>query len=281
MSDLTPVDTLVVYFEEIGQYGLISHEEEVRLSKLIIRRKIPDKKSRDALIMANPRLVIDIAKRYVGHGVLFEDLIQEGNLGLIKAAEKYDHEKGYKFSTYATWWIRQSVSRALADQSRNIRVPVHMNDRIRNVYKAINAIEKETGMKADIDQVSELTGLEPDAVLFAIASNRLSATESMDEPYSEDNEGDLHGIAPGPDNAHSLVVNSEKEEAIEKALATLPAREARILKLRMGLLNGHPYTLEEVGKKFGLTRERIRQIEHDALRKLKHPRRMRLLKEYA
>ncbi len=280
MTDLTLVDTLIVYLEEISRYSLITHKEEIRLSKLI-HRKNPDREAINDLVMANPRLVINIAKKYTGHGVDFADLVQEGNLGLIKAAQKYDYKKGFKFSTYATWWIRQAVGRAINDQSRNIRVPVHMNDRIRLIHKAINLIEQETGLKADVDQVAEVTGLEPDAISFALKSNRISTTESMDEPCFENNEGNLHGIAPGPDTAYISAVNEEKKKAIDQALATLPAREARILVLRMGLHGNQPHTLSEVGKKFDLTRERIRQIETDALRKLRHPRRRQLLIEYA
>lgn len=281
MADLTSVDTLLLYFEEISKYKLIDHDEEIRLSKLIIRKKNPDRKAINDLVMANPRLVIDIARKYAGRGVPFHDLVQEGNMGLIKAAEKYDYKRGCKFSTYATWWVRQACSRAIADQGRTIRVPVHMNDRIGKIYVVIQDIEKKTGMPVDVDQVAEVMGLEPDAILFALKKSRLTKTESMDEPHSEDNEGDLHGIAPGPDIAYISAVNTQRKEAIEKALDTLPSREARIIKLRMGLLNGRVYTLEEVGQKFDLTRERIRQIEKDAIHKLRHPRRARLLKEYA
>lgn len=281
MADLTPVDTLILYLEEISKYELIDHEEEVRLSKLIIRKKKPDKKAINDLVMANPRLVIDIAKKYTGRGVDFQDLVQEGNLGLIKAAERYDYEKGCKFSTYATWWVRQACGRAIIDQSRNIRIPVHMSDLIGKIHVVIQRIEKETGLPADVDQVAQVMGLDPDKILFALKKSRQTKTESMDEPNSKDNEGNLHDIAPGPDIAHVSAVNVQRKEAVDKALATLSTREAKILSLRMGLRDGYEHTLEEVGKKFGLTRERIRQIEGNALRKLRHPRRASMLKEYA
>ncbi len=237
-------------------------------------------RSRDHLIKANTRLVVSIAKKYMGQGVPFSDLIQEGNLGLMKAVEKFDYRRGYKFSTYATWWIRQAITRALADQGRTIRVPVHMSDRIRKLHQVSRQLEQVWGRKPTPEELAEHMELEPAKVRWMLRVSRHPV--SLERPVGEEEDSELGNFiededAPTPPDAayHRLL-----QEKLEDVLSTLTPREARILRLRFGLQNGRSYTLEEVGKKFGLTRERIRQIEGQALRKLRHPRRSRQLRDY-
>lgn len=277
-TDLLP-DNIVLYLEDISNYSLIAPATEKALSKLIIRKENPDKKAMHELFLANVRLVVSIAKKYTQQGVDLEDLIQEGNLGLWKACEKFDHKRGYKFGTYATWWIRQAVGRALSDQSRTIRMPVHMNERVIAIRKVFSAIEKETGLIPDINQIAEVMGITPEAIKFALQKKKLVSTLSLDMP-AFDEEGDFYELLSRNGNEAGLADHKKLEEIIKDVLLSLNARESRILVLRFGLCDNIPHTLQEVGEKFGLTRERVRQIEGIALCKLRHPRRARKLKDY-
>ena len=308
-ADLTTVstgDTVGLYMKEMAQVALLSTKEEVDLAKRIesgiaARQRllklngnatpeqhreleiavIDGQLARDHLIKANTRLVVSIAKRYIGRGVPFLDLIQEGNLGLMKAVSKYDYTRGFRFSTYATWWIRQTITRAIADQSRTIRVPVHMADRIRQLYRTSHELEQKLGQAPSIEELAKAMELPERKVDWMMRVSWLPL--SLNSPINEDGEEAELGmfvedqLSPTPiQSAYSRLLT----EKIEEVLDTLPPREARILRLRFGLENGRTYTLEEVGQKFGLTRERIRQIEGKALRRLRHPRRARQLKGY-
>jgi RNA polymerase primary sigma factor len=238
-------------------------------------------RAREHMIKANTRLVVSVAKRYVGRGVPFLDLIQEGNLGLMKGVEKFDYRRGFRFSTYATWWIRQTITRSIADQSRTIRVPVHMVDRIRLMYKRIYLLEQTLGREPTINELAEALGIPKNKVEWMIRVSWLPL--SLESPINdEEEESELGNFVedkntPTPSQSVYSRLLSEK---IEDILDSLPYREARILRLRFGLENGRYYTLEEVGQKFGLTRERIRQIETKALRELRHPRRSNQLRGY-
>ena len=236
--------------------------------------------ARDHLIKANTRLVVSVAKRYVGHGIPFLDLIQEGNLGLMKAVEKYDVHRGFRFSTYATWWIRQTITRSIADQSRTIRLPVHISDRIRQFYRANHDLEQRLGRTPTSRELAAGLGLDPKRVEWVMRASWIPL--SLDSPVGEDEDSELgmfieDTLSPTPMQS---AYQSMLKEKIEEVLGTLTPREARVIRLRFGLDDGNAYTLEEVGEKFGLTRERIRQIEGKALRRLRHPRRSRQLKEY-
>ena len=298
-------DVVGLYLKEMSRVPLLSVEEELDLAVQIERGRrakqeylqltgsksaVPNRKlrgiiedgqlAREHLIKANTRLVVSIAKRYIGHGVPFLDLIQEGNLGLIKAVEKYDYTRGFRFSTYATWWIRQTVTRALADQARTIRVPVHMIDRIRQMYKATHELEQRLGRVPTIEELANELGLDLKKVQWILKVSWLPL--SLETPVGDDEDSELgmfieDEFSPTPLQS---AYQSMLREKIDEVLGTLSPRETRILRLRFGLDNGTPYTLEEVGEKFGLTRERIRQIEGKALRRLRHPRRARQLKEY-
>jgi RNA polymerase primary sigma factor len=236
--------------------------------------------ARDHLIKANTRLVVSVAKRYMGRGVAFLDLIQEGNLGLMKAVEKYDVHRGFRFSTYATWWIRQTITRAIADQARTIRVPVHMTDRIRRMYKATHDLEQRLGRVPTTEELAGELGLDTRRVQWIMKVSWLPL--SLESPVGDDEESELgmfieDELSPTPMQS---VYQGMLKDKVDEVLGTLTPREARVLRLRFGLDTGTPFTLEEVGEKFGLTRERIRQIENKALRRLRHPRRARQLKEY-
>jgi RNA polymerase primary sigma factor len=252
-------------------------KEEKEALKLIIA---DGKAARDHLIQANTRLVVSIAKKYLGRGVPFLDLIQEGNLGLMKAVNKYDYRRGFRFSTYATWWIRQTITRSIADQGRTIRVPVHMIDRIRQMYKVARSLEQEQGRPPSVEELAEALDVDDRKVQWMLQVSWLPL--SLESPVGDDEDSELGMFVedestPTPSQTTYQKLLSEK---VEEILATLSPREARILRLRFGLENGRSYTLEEVGEKFGLTRERIRQIEGKALRRLRHPMRSRQLREY-
>jgi RNA polymerase primary sigma factor len=236
--------------------------------------------AREHIIKANTRLVVSIAKRYMGRGVAFLDLIQEGNLGLMKAVEKYDVHRGFRFSTYATWWIRQTITRAIADQARTIRLPVHINDRIRQIYKATHELEQRMGHVPTPEELAAELHMEVEKVQWIFKVSWLPL--SLESPVGDDDESELgmfieDTLSPTPIQS---AYQSMLKDKIEEVLGTLTPREARVLRMRFGLDTGTPFTLEEVGEKFGLTRERIRQIEGRALRRLRHPRRARQLKDY-
>jgi len=236
--------------------------------------------AREHLIKANTRLVVSVAKRYMGRGVHFLDLIQEGNLGLMKAVEKFDYSRGFRFSTYATWWIRQTITRAIADQGRTIRVPVHMSDRIRRLYKAARELEQSYGRQATPEEIAEELEVEPRKIQWMLKVSWQPL--SLENPVGDEDDSELglfieDETTPTPTQS---VFQDLLHDKLEQVLSTLPPREARILRMRFGLVNGQSYTLEQVGQKFGLTRERIRQIEGKALRRLRHPRRSRQLRDY-
>jgi RNA polymerase primary sigma factor len=235
--------------------------------------------AREHLIKANTRLVVSIAKRYVGNGVPFLDLIQEGNLGLMRAVEKFEYRRGFRFSTYATWWIRQTITRALADQGRTIRVPVYLTDRIRKMYRTHHRLEQALGRPPSIEELAGVLEIEPDKVswMFKVSCPPVSLESPVGDEETE--LGMLVEDERSPSPAQ-IVYDQMLRERINQVLATLTPREARILRLRFGLDCDRPYTLEEVGQKFGLTRERIRQIEGKALRRLRHPHQARMLREY-
>ncbi|MGD2026968.1 MAG: sigma-70 family RNA polymerase sigma factor [Anaerolineales bacterium] len=299
------IDTVGLYLKEMSRVPLLDTEEEIALAKRIERGIKSEKRlaklngntpkaekqrlkeyihsgsdARDHLIQANTRLVVSIAKKYLGRGVPFLDLIQEGNLGLMKAVKKYDYRRGFRFSTYATWWIRQTITRSIADQGRTIRVPVHMIDRIRQMYKAARRLEQSLGRPPKVEELAECIDQPIDKVQWMLQVSWLPL--SLESPVGDDEDAELGMFVedehtPTPSSATAQKLLSEK---MEEVLATLSPREARILRLRFGLENGKTYTLEEVGEKFGLTRERIRQIEGKALRRLRHPMRARQLREY-
>jgi RNA polymerase primary sigma factor len=254
----------------------LSEEEKNRLYDLVDQGEV----ARSHLIQANTRLVVSVAKRYTGQGVPFLDLIQEGNLGLIKAVEKFDYHRGHRFSTYATWWIRQAITRALADQGRVIRLPVHLSDRIRKVYKIAQQLEQDWGRQPTAEEIAEEIDLPPHKVQWMLKVSQRPL--SLEKRVGEEEDSELGSFipdeeAPSPsDSAYQNLLQDKMEEV----LSTLTARQARILRLRFGLHDGRHYTLQEVGEKFDLTRERIRQIEHEALDRLRHPRRSRQLRDY-
>lgn len=306
LETISSDDTIGLYLKEMSSVPLLSVEEELDLARRIETGRMADdllielnghtppeererlniekedgSKARDHLIKANTRLVVSIAKRYIGRGVPFLDLIQEGNLGLMKAVEKYEYQRGFRFSTYATWWIRQTITRSIADQGRTIRVPVHMVDRIRHLYRLMHELEQKLGRVPTNEELAVELDTSPNKVDWMMRVSWLPL--SLESPINDNEEESELGmfvedtLTPSPiESTYGKMLR----ERIEAVLDTLPPREARILRLRFGLDNGHTYTLEEVGQKFGLTRERIRQIESKALRRLRHPRRSRQLKEY-
>ena len=270
-------DPVRQYLREIGKVPLLTAEEEVELAKRIEKK---DKAAKAKLTESNLRLVVSIAKKYVGRGLFLLDLIQEGNQGLIRAVEKYDWRRGYKFSTYATWWIRQAITRAIADQARTIRIPVHMVETINKLIRTSRQLMQQLGREPSPEEIGEVMEMDADRVreIFKIAQD----TTSLEKPVGEEGDSFL-GEFIEDTTIPSPVETASKEllkENIEDVLATLSDREAKVLKYRFGLENQKPMTLEEVGKKFGVTRERIRQIEAKALRKLKHPTRRRRLQDY-
>ena len=270
-------DPVKVYLKEIGRVPLLTPEEEVDLA---IKIADGDLEAKKRLSEANLRLVVSIAKRYLGRGMQFLDLIQEGNLGLIKAVEKFDYTKGFKFSTYATWWIRQAITRAIADQARTIRIPVHMVETINKVKKVSTQILHEQGHEPTAEEVAEKLDMSVDKVreILRVAQEPVS----LETPIGEEEDSHLGDFIPDSDTpapadeaSHALL-----KEQLQEVLSTLTPREAKVLKLRFGLEDGKSRTLEEVGQEFAVTRERIRQIEAKALRKLRHPSRSKKLKDY-
>ena len=274
---VTVDDPVKVYLKEIGRVPLLSSEEEIDLA---IRIANGDVQAKQRLSEANLRLVVSIAKRYLGRGMQFLDLIQEGNLGLIKAVDKFDYTKGFKFSTYATWWIRQAITRAIADQARTIRIPVHMVETINKVKKVQNQLLHQNGHEPTPDEIADELDLPVDKVreIMRVAQEPVS----LETPIGEEEDSHLGDFipddgAPAPADAAS---HTMLREQLSDVLSTLTPREEKVLRLRFGLEDGRSRTLEEVGKEFNVTRERIRQIEAKALRKLRHPSRSRKLKDY-
>ena len=270
-------DPVRMYLKEIGRVPLLSADEESALAK---RMEAGDEKAQKELAEANLRLVVSIAKRYVGRGMLFLDLIQEGNLGLIKAVEKFDYNKGYKFSTYATWWIRQAITRAIADQARTIRIPVHMVETINKLIRVSRQLLQQLGREPSPEEIAEAMEISVERVreIMKIAQEPVS----LETPIGEEEDSHLGDFiedqdAPAPAEAASFMLLKEQ---LEEVLDTLTEREERVLRLRFGLDDGRARTLEEVGQNFGVTRERIRQIEAKALRKLRHPSRSRKLNDF-
>ena len=270
-------DPVRMYLKEIGKVSLLSADEEIELAK---RREKGDEAAKKRLAEANLRLVVSIAKRYVGRGMLFLDLIQEGNLGLIKAVEKFDYRKGYKFSTYATWWIRQAITRAIADQARTIRIPVHMVETINKLIRVSRQLLQELGREPTPEEIAEEMDMPVDRVREILKISQEPV--SLETPIGEEEDSHLGDFiqddnVPVPADAAAFTLL--KEQLVE-VLSTLTDREQKVLRLRFGLDDGRARTLEEVGKEFNVTRERIRQIEAKALRKLRHPSRSRKLKDY-
>ncbi len=270
-------DPVRMYLKEIGRVPLLSAEEEKELAE---RMAQGDEEAKNKLVEANLRLVVSIAKRYVGKGMFFLDLIQEGNIGLMKAVDKFDYEKGFKFSTYATWWIRQAITRAIADQARTIRIPVHMVETIHKVSRYSRQMLQELGREATAEEIGEKMGMSADKVreIMKIAQDPVS----LETPIGEEEDSHLGDFIPDDDAPQPSDIASATilREVIERELHTLTPREEHVIKLRFGLYDGRSRTLEEVGKEFDITRERIRQIEAKALRKLRHPSRARHLKGF-
>ncbi len=270
-------DPVRMYLKEIGKIPLLSIEEEQQLAE---RMTAGDEEAKNRLVEANLRLVVSIAKRYVGKGMFFLDLIQEGNLGLMKAVDKFDYTKGYKFSTYATWWIRQAITRAIADQARTIRIPVHMVETIHKVSRYSRQMMQELGREATADEIGEKMGMSPEKVREIMKFSQ--DPMSLETPIGEEEDSHLGDFIPDDDTPAPAEAASATilREVIEKELNTLTPREAHVIRLRFGLYDGRARTLEEVGKEFDITRERIRQIEAKALRKLRHPSRARHMKGF-
>ena len=276
-KELTINDPVRMYLKEIGKISLLSLDEETELSKRIAEG---DETAKNRLAESNLRLVVSIAKRYVGRGMLFLDLIQEGNIGLMKAVEKFDAEKGYKFSTYATWWIRQAITRAIADQARTIRVPVHMVETINKLSRYQRQLTLELNREPTDEELAKKMGMSPDKVreVIKIAQDPVS----LETPIGEEEDSHLGDFVPDESNMspEDFTIHEMLKEEIGDVLLTLTEREEQVLRLRFGLDDGSTKTLEEVGQMFGVTRERIRQIEAKALRKLRHPSRSRKLKDF-
>jgi RNA polymerase primary sigma factor len=277
MDSVSLDDPVRMYLKEIGRVALLKAEQEVTLAKAI---EAGDDDAKHKLTEANLRLVVSIAKKYIGRGMSFLDLIQEGNMGLIRAVEKFDYHKGYKFSTYATWWIRQAITRAIADQARTIRIPVHMVETIHKLLRISRRLLQENGRDATVEEISREIGLPPEKVR-EIQKIELQPV-SLETPIGDEEDStlgefiaDVEALAPADYASQELL-----REQVDSVLDSLSQREREVLRLRFGLVDGRNRTLEEVGKEFNVTRERIRQIEAKALRKLRHPSRSRKLKDY-
>lgn len=270
-------DPIKIYLKDIGGVPLLSYEEEVELAKRI---ELGDEEAKQKLSEANLRLVVSIAKRYMGRGMALSDLIQEGNIGLMRAVDKYDYRRGFKFSTYATWWIRQAITRAIADQSRTIRIPVHMVDTINRLNKSAKELQQQKNREATMDELAEYMMMPVEKIreILRFSQEPVSLESPVggeDEQILSDFIRDEHGIMPSDAAVKCLL-----KEQLEEVLDTLSKREAEVLKLRYGMENGHEMTLEEIGREFDVTRERIRQIESKALRKLRSKSKYIKLKDY-
>ncbi len=270
-------DPVRMYLKEIGRIPLLKREEEIMLAQ---KTEAGDKRAKDKLTQSNLRLVVSIAKKYMGRGMSFLDLIQEGNKGLIRAVEKYDWTKGYKFSTYATWWIRQAITRAIADQARTIRIPVHMVETINKLIRTQRKLMQDLGREPTDEEVGKELDLEPDRVREILKISQ--KTTSLETPIGDDEDSLLGDFIAdeGQVSPYEATTKQLMLENVEEVLATLTDREAKVLKMRFGLHGAKALTLEEVGREFGVTRERIRQIESKALRKLRHPSRRKKLQDY-
>jgi len=304
LDGIAAEDTVSLYLRQMGQVDLLTGSEEVFLAKQVeqgghaktaLREAsnldlseearldllvIKGENARTRIVEANTRLVVSVAKKYIGQGVPLLDLIQEGNIGLMKAVEKFDYHRGYKFSTYATWWIRQGITRALAQQSRLIRLPVHAGDQIRRIYRVSEQLEQDTGRRPSSLEIAEQTGIPENKVERLLRISRYPV--SLERPVGDDGDTEFGDFIEDEDSPAPTDVASQEllHEALENIMTALSPREARILRMRFGLRDGRAHTLEEVGQKFGLTRERIRQIEHQALDRLRHPHRSKQLRDY-
>ena len=277
IKEISVGDHVKLYLKDIGKYPLLSMDEEIELAK---RMEQGDEEAKQKLSQANLRLVVNIAKRYVGRGMHFLDLIQEGNLGLIKAVEKFDYKRGYKFSTYATWWIRQSITRAIADQARTIRIPVHMVETIHKLSRVTRTLLQELGRDPYPSEIAERMGIPEEKVIEIQKINQEPV--SLETPIGEEEDSHLGDFIEdeGAKSPSDLVSFAMLREQLLSVLNTLTPREEKVLRLRYGIDDGRPRTLEEVGKEFNVTRERIRQIEAKALRKLRNPARLKKLKDF-
>ena len=276
-EEAATTDPVRMYLKEIGKIPLLSSEEELKLAK---RVSDGDEEAKKRMVEANLRLVVSVAKPYLGRGMQLRDLIQEGNMGLLKAVEKFDYTKGYKFSTYATWWIRQSITRAVADQARTIRIPVHMVETINRVSRASRALVQELGREPSLSEISSYLGISEEKIaeVMKIAQDPVS----LETPVGEEDDSHLGDFIPDGEVAEPAETASFNmlRQQLGEVMQTLSPRECKVLRLRFGLEDGRAHTLEEVGREFDVTRERVRQIEAKALRKLRHPSRSKILKDF-